>query len=227
MFLTEKDLVQKLKCNYSIICNWNTSMHNTKLLEEVDLGFGIADLVISKMKSSQNNKNIFLTYFDITIYKIIESHPSISFEKIKHITKAESTTIKRSIEKLMIESYVQEMDTLYKLDRTYKNCLTDSIAIEAKLKNWKRALNQAYRYKWFASSSYVVLDEKRISSAILNLELFKKMNVGLACIDNNGKVTIYYKPKKEKPIDEKMQMLLNEKVLVDYLDKRKDFQIAK
>lgn len=227
MFSTEKDLVNKLKNNYSIICNWDTSTYTTKLLEEVDLGFGVADLVISKMKPSQNSKQTYLTYFDITIYKIIESNPEISFEKIKHITKADSSTIKKSIEKLMLESYVKEMDTLYKLGRTYKNCLTDSIAIEAKLKNWKRALNQAYRYKWFASTSYVVLDEKRISGAVLNIDLFKKMNVGLACIDKKGNVSVLFKPKKEKPIDEKMQMLLNEKVLVNYLDIRKDFQSAK
>jgi hypothetical protein len=211
MFSTEKDLVKKLKKNYSIICNWNTSTYVTKLLEEVDLGFGIADLVISKMRPTYNMKLANLTYFDITIYKIIESNPDISFEKIKHITRADTITIKKSIEKLMLESYVKEIDTLYKLGRTYKNCLSDSIAIEAKLKNWKRALNQAYRYKWFASTSYVVLDEKRISGALLNIDLFKKMNVGLACIDKKGNVSILFKPQKEKPIDEKMQMLLNEK----------------
>ncbi len=211
MFQREKDLVRKLKSNYAHICNWNTDTFTTKVLEEVDLGFGVADLVISKMKSSQNSKEIILNYFDITIYKIIESNPQISFEKIRHITRADSSTIKKSIEKLMVESYIREMDALYKLGRPYKNCLTDSIAIEAKLKNWKRALNQAYRYKWFASTSYVVLDEKRIAGAVSNLELFKKMNVGLACIDKKGTVSVLYKPKKEKPVDEKMQMLLNER----------------
>jgi hypothetical protein len=227
MFQTEKDLVKKLKSNYSIICNWNTSTHTTTLLEEVDLGFGVADLVISKMKPLQKNKKIFLSYFDITIYKIIESNPQISFERIKCITKADSTTIKRSIEKLMLESYVKEMDTLYQLRQTYKNCLSDSIAIEAKLKNWKRALSQAYRYKWFSSMSYVVLDEKHISGAVLNIDLFKKMNVGLACIDRKGSVSLLFKPKKEKPIDEKMRILLNERVSGDYLDIRKDCHIAK
>ncbi len=227
MFSSEKDLVLKLKSNYSIICNWDINTYTTKLLEEVDLGFGVADLVISKIKTSKNRKQTYLNYFDLTIYKIIESNPEISFEKIRDITKADSSTIKKSIEKLMLESYVKEMDTLYKLSRTYKNYLLDSIAIEAKLKNWKRALNQAYRYKWFASTSYVVLDEKHISGAVLNIDLFKKMNVGLACINKKGNVSILFKPKKEKPIDIKMQMLLNETVLINYLDKRKDFQIAK
>lgn len=227
MFLTEKDLVKELKSNYSIICNWNTTIYTTKIMEEVDLGFGIADLVISKMKQLQTIKQTYLNYFDITIYKIIESNPDISFEKIKDITKANSNTIKKSIEKLIFESYIKEIDTLYKIGRTYKNCSYDSIAIEAKLKNWKRALHQAYRYKWFASTSYVVLDEKRISGAILNIDIFKKMNVGLACINKNGIVSILFKPKKEKPIDEKMQMLLNERILENYLDIRNDFHIAK
>ncbi|EKJ86152.1 hypothetical protein CLV96_3903 [Leptospira meyeri] len=227
MFQTEEALVKKLKRNYSNICYWNTLSFPTKIFEEVDLGFGIADLVISKLKATSINRNSYLNYLDITIYKIIQNNSEISFEQIKHLTRADSRTIKKSISKLKLEKYVKEVNTIYKPGRTYKHFLSDSIAIEAKLKNWRRALNQAYRYKWFASTSYVVLDEKRISSAELNIDLFKEMNVGLACINKKGKVSIRYKPKKEKPFDEKMQMLLNELMLVSYLDRRKDFQIAK
>jgi predicted transcriptional regulator len=213
MFLTEKDLVKKIMSNYPLICNWNTNTFQTNLLQEVDLGFGIADVVISKVKSVKSLKESSLNYFDITIYKIIESKGQMSLECIKNITKADTYTIKKSLTKLMLDSYIKEIDTFYRLGKTYKSSLSDSIAIEAKLKNWKRALQQAYRYKWFASTAYVILDSNSISSAILNIDLFKKMNVGLASITKKGEVSILYKPKKEKPVDKKMEMLLNEKVL--------------
>jgi predicted transcriptional regulator len=213
MFLTEKDLVKKIMSSYPLICNWNTNIFQTNLMQEVDLGFGVADLVISKIKNTRGIKESSLSYFDITIYKIIESKGHISLECIRNITKADTYTIKKSLSKLMLDSYVKEIDTFYKLGRIYKSSLSDSIAIEAKLKNWKRALQQAYRYKWFASTAYVVLDNKSISAAIQSIDLFKKMNVGLASITKKGEVSILYKPKKEKPVDKKMEMLLNERVL--------------
>ncbi|MFO0355673.1 MAG: hypothetical protein ACK50A_01870 [Sphingobacteriaceae bacterium] len=210
MFSSEKDLVNKLKRNYSFMCYWNTTRSTTKILEEVDLGFGVADLVFSKVRPSAVTKNTSLSYFDITIYKIIQNSKEISFENIKNLTRADSSTLRKSLKKLVLESYIKEQDTLYKFKRTYKHCFEESIAIEAKLKNWKRALNQAYRYKWFASSSYVVLDSQNITGAVTNIEQFKKMNVGLACIDKKGSISILFKPKKEKPLDEKMQILLSE-----------------
>jgi hypothetical protein len=227
MFLSEKDLVKKFKSNYSLVCSWDTKANKTKIIEEVNLGFGIADLVISKMKTIPKNKKGSLNYFDFTVYKIIEDSNGISLESIRDITKSDSSTIKKSLSKLMLDSYVKECDMFYTLTKAYTNCFIDTVAIEAKLKNWKRALNQAYRYKWFASASYVVLDEKNINGALTNIDQFEKMNVGLASIDKIGNVIVIHKPIAEKPIDEKMQMLLSERILSNYLDKRKDFQIAK
>ena len=54
------------------------------------------------------------------------------------------------------------------------------IAIEAKLKNWKRALFQARRYKKISDITFVLLDESFASSAILNLKEFENHNIGLA-----------------------------------------------
>lgn len=48
------------------------------------------------------------------------------------------------------------------------------IAIEFKLKNWKQAIKQAYRYKSFSEQVYVLLDKKiflrlkKISRCLLN-----------------------------------------------------------
>jgi predicted transcriptional regulator len=223
MFSSEKQLVNKLKLNYSVICNWDTIKFPTYVLEEVDLGFGIADLVISKTTKDTLKKQKVLSYFDITIYKIIESNCEVSFNKIKEITRANETSIKRSLDKLMLDSYINQTDTFFNISKSYKSIATNSIAIEAKLKNWKRALNQAFRYKWFASKSYVVLDSNFITPALLNIEEFKKYNVGLAEINKKGHLKIYFNPKSQKPIDDKMYMLLNEQLRQYLLRKKKRF----
>ena len=72
-------------------------------------------------------------------------------------------------------------------------------AIEAKLRDWKRALSQAYRYLDFANQSWVVLDNSRSKPAIENILKFKRLNVGLASISINGKIVIHFRPKLQPP----------------------------
>lgn len=221
MFQTEKQLVKSLKTNYSPICHWDTQKFTTSVLEEVDLGFGIADLVISKLKANKSTAKEKLTYFDAVIYKIIETNKEISFQKLREITKADVSSINRSLNKLIKDSYINKKDSLITFRKSYQGITTDSIAIEAKLKNWKRALDQAFRYKWFAKKSFVVLDSINIKPAIAQIHQFKKLNVGLAEISKSGKLILHFNPSKKDPIDYKMWMLLNEILRKSLLRKKK------
>lgn len=72
------------------------------------------------------------------------------------------------------------------------------ISIEFKLKNWKRAMFQAYRYKGFSSKSYVILDEHFSKKAIESIDEFIHFNIGLCTVENN-KMTCHYEPHVEKP----------------------------
>ncbi len=83
------------------------------------------------------------------------------------------------------------------------------IAIEFKLKNWKQAIKQAYRYKSFSEESYVLLDKKYVNKAKENIDIFIKFNVGLAAVDKNI-VEFYYRPKSVKPFSSELtQKALN------------------
>lgn len=72
------------------------------------------------------------------------------------------------------------------------------ISIEAKLKNWKRALEQAYKYRLFSEKSYVYMDEDYINAPLKNIENFKKFNIGLVGVSEK-KMTTYFEPKQEEP----------------------------
>lgn len=212
MFITEKELVIALKENYFSICDWNTQKYNTSILEEVNLGFGIADLVIAKVTIKDFSNKTQLTYFDAIIYNLIQTSKKISIQKIQEITKADDKVISKSLNRLLEDSYIHKKDSLITFRRTYQGISKDSIAIEAKLKNWKRALDQAFRYKWFAKKSFVVLDSSNIRPAIKNIVDFKKMNVGLAEISTNGEVLVHFNPVKKEPIDFNMWLVFNEKL---------------
>ncbi|MEP6674180.1 MAG: hypothetical protein ABJA78_03470 [Ferruginibacter sp.] len=215
MFKTEKQLVNELKKSFHSMCSWNTLRFPTHFIQEVNLGFGIADLVIYKLKDHQirSDQNLELNHFDISIYKIIEKNRITSVDLLHEVTGATKKTINTAIQKLIENSYIQKHDSIIKFCRSYQKATNEVIAIEAKLKNWKRALDQAYRYKWFASQSFVVLDTKNIMPAKKNIQAFQKLNVGLAEINNFGVVKIIYKPLKNVPIDEVMPLVLNEFII--------------
>jgi hypothetical protein len=83
------------------------------------------------------------------------------------------------------------------------------IAFELKLKNWKQAIKQAFRYKSFSNLSYVVIPSVSVDPAFKNIELFKKYNIGLAGFNSLREFEILFKPTSEIPYSDN----LNNKIL--------------
>lgn len=83
----------------------------------------------------------------------------------------------------------------YLLISDNNNVLNYAISFELKLKNWKKALIQAFRHQNYVNQTFVVLDENYITPAIKNKELFVKSNTGLISINPEKKLKIYYYPK--------------------------------
>lgn len=82
------------------------------------------------------------------------------------------------------------------------------VSIEYKLKNWKQAIKQAYRYQSFSYETYVVLDMEYVEVAKKNIHQFIKYNIGLGAVDNE-KIEFYYKPNEREPFSNR----LSQKVL--------------
>lgn len=77
------------------------------------------------------------------------------------------------------------------------------VAIEFKLKNWKKALQQAFRYRSFSCESYVFLDSDYIGNAMKNLEEFERFNIGL-CGVTKISIETYHKPNRKNPFSNDM-----------------------
>lgn len=63
--------------------------------------------------------------------------------------------------------------------------LNEVIAIEAKLKKWRGALQQAYRNRCFANKSYVLLPLETAQIAYRHEHEFDRRGVGICCIQDN------------------------------------------
>lgn len=91
------------------------------------------------------------------------------------------------------------------------------ISFELKLKNWKQAAKQAFRYRSFSNMSYVVLSSKNVDVAINNIQIFEKYNIGLAKFDNNSEFEIIFKPEINIPFSDS----LNKKLIKSISSSRK------
>lgn len=70
---------------------------------------------------------------------------------------------------------------------------------EGKLRNWKRALYQATRYRAFAHRAFVLMPEDRIRSAQRQINRFRLARVGLISLDANGWFRIITMPRAQRP----------------------------
>lgn len=216
-FQAEVDLVEVLMS--SIQSTYNRT--HIKIFQEVSVGHGIADIVVSDTKSFNACRNIeeILNYTDINILSLIERSKGLLLNDIINITRCQKQTIIKSIGKLFDLDYLIEQEEKYFINKSYELSFRNNFAIEAKLKDWKRALKQAYRYKWFAEYSFVVLDTYYTKSALKNIDHFVKYNVGLASISTDGTLSRHYNPTRQKPFDQKMQILFSEKVKSQTLER--------
>jgi hypothetical protein len=214
-FQAEIELVNVLKETLKVIYK----KENIEIFEEVSLGYGIADIVISRLIKPREKlkfSKFILNNCDINIYNLIRKTGEISFDTIIDTTRTSKKEISKSLEKLIANKYVKITESTLHIDKDYELPFNANFAIEAKLKDWKRALKQAYRYKWFAEYSYVVLDAYYSNVAIKNINLFEKYNVGLASITIDGKLKRHFNPKRQQPFDPKMQILFSEKIKNNY-----------
>ncbi|HTA24727.1 MAG TPA: hypothetical protein VK763_14440 [Terriglobales bacterium] len=75
------------------------------------------------------------------------------------------------------------------------------IAFEAKLKDWRCALDQAYRNLCFAHKSYVVVPKATALIAFGCIAEFKRRGVGLCYVDNSGGLTVLEESETSIPIE--------------------------
>jgi len=92
-------------------------------------------------------------------------------------------------------------------------------AFEMKLRDWKRALVQAYKYAAFAHFPFVVMDHRYVGQAKSNISLFRRSNIGLISVEPNGDTVIHVHPRYRKPYSKSLNRALTERIVQDLFDR--------
>jgi len=75
------------------------------------------------------------------------------------------------------------------------------LAFEVKMRDWRGALSQAFRYKYYANTSIVVLPPKDAQLAHQYIYTFKTLGIGLWAFDKaTGTITRHFTPGRQKPM---------------------------
>lgn len=80
-------------------------------------------------------------------------------------------------------------------------------AFECKMIDWRKAMTQAVRYRFFANQAIVILPDSISHRALPYIETFRKIRVGLWSFNIQlGRITTYHTPRPSKPISERYHL---------------------
>lgn len=197
-FDTERELV-------TAFIKFDRDQTNTEyaVYTELNSSNGIADIVYAKPRNNSGFSQALKHVAPQWAYVL----KALPYRKIFTTTRfIELTGVSKQTANSVINTFIEagfckkgsQPNTWIK-SRQPKPYASQIVAIEAKLSNWKRALEQAYRYLEYASESWVLLDSARASGARKNIEQFKKLNIGFITLEKSGNKKILFRPQKRSP----------------------------
>jgi hypothetical protein len=191
---------------------------------EINSGFGIADVVFFKFDSEIIEKRKDRSIQPIQSERVLKTllllrnRKKVSLTYLSHALPFSSSELKYKVLPILERQNLLSKISpdCYEIVFQYEIGLRQSIAIEAKIKDWQRGLYQAYRYKWFSEVSYLAIYEDFIEQPKRKLALFKKLNVGLMGVGRNN-VRVLFNPLKEKVRSRYMNAVAFERLLAKAL----------
>ena len=172
-------------------------------LREFDCSNGIADIVFYSLRTDWK-KNSTIGQIPPRWAFALKALPYRKSFRVEDFKSWSGASLKKVLESLHLYEdlgYVESRKDGSSWIKLFQpKPLTKKIfSVEAKLRDWKNALYQANRYKYFSHQSWVLLDDYYSSTAIDNLQCFDRLNVGLASLNQNGDLAIHHSPCAENP----------------------------
>ncbi|PNM25169.1 hypothetical protein A6J66_013845 [Yersinia enterocolitica] len=214
-FLTEDALV----ASFSSLLR--SSKKNVHLSHEFNCGFGIADIVIYKKLDKHEATDLGKISSDWAFtLKCLPLRKKFSIENVSELSGASLNSARKAIKEFIAAGFCERTEDNYFIKVKKPTPICNSIiAIEAKLKDWKRALWQASRYKIFSNQSWVVLDKHNANPAISNIKEFEKYNIGLATVTVDGLYEEIFTPSPEDYKSELAFWKANSLLAKEYLER--------
>lgn len=195
-FASEEALIQDFSLREKLKSN-----NSLGYILELDAGNGIADIGLYELRED------YKKYADIASVRPQWTYPLVRLpyrkkfllEDFKTLACVSQKTARIILNEYSLAGFCSKTSRGWIKLHQPRPPINKIYAIEAKLRNWKKALFQASRYHDFATQSWVLLDHYYCRVAIKNKNEFIKRNVGLASIEKDGKLLVHIKPENSKP----------------------------
>ncbi len=210
MFSKEVELVDNFLTNMFKEYEFN----NYDIICEYPYNSGRADIVLANINKKKLKKRLksgliepLKNKIQIQILFHLAKNKTIEKDKLQNILCSKS--FKSNIKILIKNGYVKENAKNYIISKKYKIHISDVIAIEAKIKNIRRALEQILQTSSFANKRYILLDPDYSTNIYKYTELLANKGIGLIIVEKNTPL-ILKKSKTITPYSEIALLHLNE-----------------
>ncbi len=197
-FETERQLVE----SFADYLNRTAISPTVSMFQEFETTNGIADIVLAHIPTGPITTSAMSRINPrwLAALAAIESTATFNSDIFAKQSGLSPRAASSALKQFSFDGYVQQINSQYyqKTD-VLQPIVQELCAVEAKLRDWRRALYQAYRYQDFSHKSWVLLDARNINPALKNLDDFIALNVGLAAIGTNQEVRIYFDPTLTPP----------------------------
>ncbi len=177
----------------------NTKRYNYTLIHEPYTGFGYADLVCLRWNKSiyekWNSRREGLQEEDIKIlHYLYNSQRAKTLIQIERDLGYKSKKLYKIIDRLISAELITENNKNRFKVRPLNDIffIYEIIAVEAKIRDWKKALEQSFNNVFFASKSFSLFPEETINQNLLNA--YGKTDVGVLAVGKNYRQVL--KPSK-------------------------------
>lgn len=192
-FRSEESLVNE----FVLFLN-RTRQHKFEVLREYEGGFGIPDLLLYSLPKARQVKDVeSLARINPRLAPLLSKANSKQINTLEALSQTTGAT-PDSARRIFIE--LSKIGRI-KMKRTSKHSFQidpiqtppfkEVVAIEAKLRDWRRALVQAYRYIQFSNESWVLIDHSTSLAALKQRKQFEAYGVGLASFTTSGDLYIH------------------------------------
>lgn len=177
---------------------------NYQIHHEFEGGFGRPDLLLCSNPSTESERDVIsLGKINPRLAPLLSKRVANSIHTHASLAKACGTSIAsaqiiaRELNNASRLKFTTADRKRFQIEPVNRPPFEHVVAIEAKLRDWRRALTQAYRYTSFSNEAWVLLDDACIGSAHRNAQWFKKIGIGLASFSRLGELRIYVKAKRK------------------------------
>lgn len=161
--------------------------HGVCYANEIRMGIGIPDLSFN----IGGNRRIKCVddYYLFTVWDYVNERKRATIKEIGNRFMFSVERVKKYVFRLAGMSLVAIKDEVVRVINSIQNArLGITIAVEAKLSDWKNGIIQAQRYRLFSDYSYLVLPEENIR--LVDMEKVKESGIGLLAVKEGSPTEI-------------------------------------